>query len=96
MSRGTVPDEPGLYADAEAALGTLRARGIGAERIVLWGHSLGTGVAAEMARRGRGAALVLVSPYTSIDRLVTAVVPFAAARLLVGDRFDTLAKAGAI
>jgi pimeloyl-ACP methyl ester carboxylesterase len=96
VSRDAVPDEPGLYADAEAALGELRASGIGAERIVLWGHSLGTGVAAEMARRGRGAALVLMSPYTSIDRLVTGVVPFSPASVLVGDRFDTLSKASAI
>jgi pimeloyl-ACP methyl ester carboxylesterase len=92
-SRGGAPDEAGLYADAEAALATLAARGVGAERIILWGHSLGTGVAAEMARRGRGAALVLMSAYTSIDRLVTGVVPFAPAWLLVSNRFDTLSKA---
>ncbi len=96
ISRGETPDEPGLYADAEAALAELAARGIGAARIILWGHSLGTGVAAEMARRGRGAALVLMSPYTSIDRLVTSAVPFAPLVLLVADRFDTLSKAAAI
>jgi fermentation-respiration switch protein FrsA (DUF1100 family) len=92
-SRGTASCEDGLYADAEAALDMLAARGIGAERIVLWGTSLGTGVAAEMARRGRGARLVLVSPYTSIPDLVTNVAPFVPARALVADHFDTLSKA---
>jgi fermentation-respiration switch protein FrsA (DUF1100 family) len=90
------PSEDGLYADAEAALDMLAARGIGPERIVLWGTSLGTGVAAEMARRGRGGRLVLVTPYTSIPDLVTNVAPFVPASVLVADHFDTLAKAGAI
>jgi fermentation-respiration switch protein FrsA (DUF1100 family) len=46
-----------------------------------------------MARRGRGARLVLVSPYTSIPDLVTDVAPFVPARALVADHFDTLSKA---
>jgi fermentation-respiration switch protein FrsA (DUF1100 family) len=95
LSAGS-PEEEGLYADAEAVLDALEARGVARDRVVLSGTSLGTGVAAEMARRSRGAALVLVSPYTSIADLVTNVVPFAPASLLVPDRFDTLAKASAI
>ncbi len=95
LSAGS-PEEEGLYRDAEAALDTLAARGIGADRVVLSGTSLGTGVAAEMARRGRGAALVLISPYTSIPDLVTDRAPFVPARWLVPDRFETLAKAAAI
>ena len=87
------PSEEGLYADAEAVLDMLAARGVEPKRIVLWGTSLGTGVAAEMARRGRGGRLVLVTPYTSIPDLVTDVAPFLPARLLIADHFDTLAKA---
>jgi fermentation-respiration switch protein FrsA (DUF1100 family) len=96
LSRGVEPSERGLYLDAEAALDMLARRGIGSDRIVLWGTSLGTGVAAEMARRGRGAALVLVTPYTSIPDLVTAVVPFVPARTLIADHFDTLGKSAEI
>ena len=92
-SRGAEPSEEGLYRDAEAGLDMLAARGIGPDRIVLSGTSLGTGVAAEMARRGRGSRLVLVSPYTSIPDLVTDRVPGVPAGLLLADRFDTLAKA---
>jgi len=90
------PSEEGLYADAEAALDLLARRGIGPERIILWGTSLGTGVAAEMARRGRGGRLVLVTPYTSIPDLVTDVAPFVPAGFLMPDHFDTLAKAASI
>lgn len=95
-SRGSAPSEDGLYLDAECALDMLAKRGVGSERVVLWGTSLGTGVAAEMARRGRGARLVLVTPYTSIPELVTAVVPMFPAWILVPDHFDTFAKADEI
>ena len=44
-STGASPSEEGLYADAEAALDLLAARGVGPDHIVLWGTSLGTGVA---------------------------------------------------
>jgi fermentation-respiration switch protein FrsA (DUF1100 family) len=87
------PTEDGLYADATEVLDDLAARGIGPSRVVLWGASLGTGVATEMARRGRGAALVLVAPYTSIPDMAARVAPWLPVRLLVGDKFDNLAKA---
>jgi pimeloyl-ACP methyl ester carboxylesterase len=90
------PSEDGLYADAEAVLDHLNARGVSRERIVLCGMSLGTGVAAEMARRGRGTALVLIAPYTSLPDVVTEVVPIVPARLLMPDRFDTLGKSAGI
>jgi fermentation-respiration switch protein FrsA (DUF1100 family) len=87
------PSEEGLYLDAEAALDALASRGVGPERVILCGTSLGSGVAAEMARRGRGARLVLVSPYTSIPDLVVASAPSVPAAALLPDTFDTLAKA---
>lgn len=96
VSRGPEPSEAGLYADAEAALDILAGRGVEPAQIVLWGTSLGTGVAAEMARRGRGGRLVLISPYTSIPDLVTGVAPVVPARALLADSFDTLAKAASI
>lgn len=92
VSRGAEPSEEGLYSDAEAVLDELRVRRIGAPRIVLCGMSLGTGVAAEMARRGRGGALVLIAPYTSLPDVVSSVVPVLPARLLMPDLFDTLGK----
>lgn len=93
VSAGPSPSEEGLYADAEAALDMLASRGVPPSRIILWGTSLGTGVAAEMASRGRGSQLVLVTPYTSIPELVSNVAPFVPARFLVADHFDTLSKA---
>jgi uncharacterized protein len=46
----------------------------------------------EMARRGHGARLILVSPYTSMGDMAAAVFPLLPGRLLVRDRFDSLSK----
>jgi pimeloyl-ACP methyl ester carboxylesterase len=96
LSSGVAPSEEGFYRDAEAILDDLAARGVGPDRVVLFGQSLGTGVAAEMAARGRGAALVLVTPYTSIPDMgehFTAHMPLLPVRLLMRERFATLEKA---
>jgi alpha-beta hydrolase superfamily lysophospholipase len=86
------PDEAGLYRDAGALLDELERQGIGRRRVALMGISLGTGVAAEMAARGRSASLVLVSPYTSISAMAADVLPFLPTGFLCPDRFDTLSK----
>jgi len=54
------PSEDGLMADARAILSGVP------KPVVLWGHSLGSGVAARMASESRAEALILESPYTSI------------------------------
>lgn len=86
--------EQGIYLDAAAALDALEQRGTPRDRIVLSGTSLGTGVAAEMAARGRGARLVLMTPYTSIPRVADRIAPFLPTSWIITDRFDTLSKAG--
>ncbi len=92
------PREAGLLADATAALDLLRAEGVPPGRIVLWGESLGTGIAARLAaeRPGDVAALVLESPYTSLLALAGWHYPWLPARLLLRDRYDTLSRIGAV
>ena len=43
------PSEAGLRADAAAALAWLETRGVPASRVLVWGHSLGTGFAVWLA-----------------------------------------------
>jgi len=90
------PTEDGLYADAEGVLTTLRNEGIGPDKVVLWGTSLGSGVAVEMAVRGHGSRLVLFTPFTSIVNVAARLVPILPASLVVTDRYDNLAKASRI
>lgn len=87
------PSEAGLYLDGEAALDELARRGVERDRVVLWGTSLGSGVAAELASRGRCARLVLVTPYTSIVHMAERFAPWLPVGSIVVDRFDTIAKA---
>ncbi|TMA08473.1 MAG: lysophospholipase [Deltaproteobacteria bacterium] len=77
-------------------LRSLRAEsGVDAGRVVLLGQSLGAGVATEMAKRGLGARMVLVSPFTSVADMARRMVPFFPASW-VRHRFDTQSKAAAI
>lgn len=86
------PSEEGLYADARAALDHLAAGGIGGERVVLYGESLGTGVAVQMATERPVGAVVLEAPYTTIPDVAAGIYPFAPVHLLARDRFDSIAK----
>ncbi len=87
------PSEASTYADAEAAWRYLvETRGIPPDRIVLFGESLGTGVAVEMARRHQALALVLESPFTSTVDMGHLYFPRLPAGLIVKDRYDSLAK----
>ena len=87
------PTEKGIYAVGEAALAFLRARGVRPQDTVLFGRSLGTGVAVEMGRRGRAARMVLVSPYTSMADLAHQAFRWLPTRMLLRDRYDSERKA---
>ena len=82
--------EAGVYADAEAVLASA---GVPRDRIVLYGYSLGTGVAMEMAARGWGRAMVLVAPYTSIPDVAARELPIVPMHWLVRAELDSRAKA---
>jgi fermentation-respiration switch protein FrsA (DUF1100 family) len=86
------PDEPGTYRDARAAYAWLREHGQAAERIVIFGESLGSAVALELALSNPARALVLESPFTSIPDMARAVYPFLPVWPLVRTRYDNLAK----
>jgi uncharacterized protein len=94
LRSGGEPSEEAIYASAEKALHHLESRlGVRRDQMVLQGQSLGSGVAVEMARRGWGKKLVLVSPYTSIVDMGALAFPFLPARMLTRDPFDSVAKA---
>ncbi|MFL5456774.1 MAG: alpha/beta hydrolase [Myxococcales bacterium] len=86
------PSEEACYRAAAAALVHLRAT-LHRGPLILEGQSLGTGVAVEMASRGFGDRLILISPFTSMADVAAVHFPWLPARLLVRDRFDSAAKA---
>ncbi|CAA7627508.1 alpha/beta hydrolase [Magnetospirillum sp. SS-4] len=86
------PSETGLYADGRAVVSWLTARGIPASRIVLYGESLGSGVAMEMTRLIEPMMVVLECPFTSLPDLAPSYVIPGLAHMLMADRYDNLAK----
>ena len=97
LSKPGDPNETAIYEDAEVALRDLvENKGVAAANVVLSGQSLGTGVAVEMARRGYGERLVLLSPYTSIVDVANGYFPILPNRWLVRDVFDNAKKAPGI
>jgi fermentation-respiration switch protein FrsA (DUF1100 family) len=90
------PSEAGLFEDAAAALRFVAAQGVGGHRIVLYGESLGTGVAVQAAITRKVGAVVLESPYTSIVAAARFHYPFIPASWLVSDRYDSLSRIGQI
>lgn len=75
------PSEEGLLLDAEAAIAFARQRAP-ASRLVLMGHSLGTGVAVAMSERHPSLSLVLEAPFSSLPDVVAATMPFLPGQLL--------------
>lgn len=91
------PSEEGLYSDARAALGWLITRGVPAGQIVLYGESLGTGVAVQMAtEHANVVGVVLEAPFTTLPDLAPAYVLPGLADMLMLDRYDNRAKIGQI
>lgn len=60
------PSEVGLTEDAMSAYDWLRLQGIGAQRVIVLGQSLGDAPATQLSVARPVAALVLVSPFTSL------------------------------
>jgi hypothetical protein len=87
------PSEELAYTSAEAALHWLHGPlETPPSRVTLVGQSLGSGVATEMALRGHGSRLALLSPFTSLHDVADSF----AGRLgswLMPDRFDNASKA---
>lgn len=94
LSAAGDPSEQAIYKDADLALYHLReVLGVGNDKIILLGESLGTGVAVEMAARGYGSGLILVSPYSSIPEMAEVLLPWFPASSLLRDRYDSGSKA---
>jgi uncharacterized protein len=86
------PNEPSLLADAASALDFLDRCGIGSNRIVLYGESLGSGVAVALAAEHAIAALILEAPFTSVVEVAQHHYPFVPTAMLVRDRFDSVSR----
>jgi hypothetical protein len=93
-STGT-PTEAGLHRDAAATYAFAVAH-YTPDRIVLWGHSLGTGVAVKLASEQPVAKLILEAPYSSTADVAVARFPFVPVRWLMKDQYHSDQWIGAV
>lgn len=88
------PSEAAILADAALAYQTLVGQGTRPEDIFIYGESLGTSVALQTAVGRKAAALILEAPFTSMVDEWRLYAPWLPVRLLLTDKFDSLAVAG--
>ncbi len=88
------PNEAGVYLDAEAAYDSERARGVPPERIIAFGESLGGAVSIHLATVRPCAGVAVVATFTRLRDV--ARYHYGGLAVLVGDRFDSLARVGTL
>jgi len=89
------PSEEGLLTDADTAYAFARAQYPDA-KLLVWGESLGTGVAVALAAKSKVDALILEAPYTSTADIAFAAYPFIPVSLLMKDQFRSDARIGKV
>ena len=87
-----IPTEQGLYEDAESAVRWLKSKGVRENNIIVYGESLGTGVATEIAQNKNFAGIILESPFTSMIDAGKDKYPYLPVRLLLKDRYESNKK----
>lgn len=90
------PDEAGLYEDGRAALRFLDGQGIAPARRAIYGESLGSAVAVQLAVEGAPGAIVLESAFSSMADAAGAHYPIFPVAWLLKDRYESAAKIGAV
>ncbi len=83
------PSEKGLYEDAKSAIKWLKNKGIKEENIIIYGESLGTGVAVEIAQNKNFAGVILETPFTSMVNVGKTHYPFLPVSFLLKDKYES-------
>ena len=86
------PTEKNLYYDAKQVVKWLKTKGLDNKDIVLYGESLGTGVATELASKNNFGGIILESPFTSMVDTAKIYYPYLPVKLLLKDRYDSKSK----
>jgi fermentation-respiration switch protein FrsA (DUF1100 family) len=86
------PSEEGLYKDARAVLKWLEEKLYSPAQFVLYGESIGTGVAVQMALETQPKYLILEAPFSSAAEVAKLTYPYLPVDFMMHDRFDSLEK----
>jgi pimeloyl-ACP methyl ester carboxylesterase len=83
------PSEEALISDAHLLIDKLKLGGLVEEDMIFMGRSLGTGVATQLASLYNCAALILVSPYSSLTDVASGHYPYFPVTFLMKDKFNS-------
>ena len=86
------PSEQGLYEDGESTIDWLKKKGVPEKNIILYGESLGTGVATQLAQNKEFAGVILETPFTSMTDAAKIFYPYIPVNLLLKDKFENYKK----
>jgi len=86
------PNETNLYGDAKKAVKWLNDKGVESKNIILYGESLGTGVAVEIGQSNNFNSIILESPYTSMVKATKIYYPYLPVKFLLKDKYDSEKK----
>lgn len=92
-----VPDEEGVYRDADGFYAYARdTLGIAPERLTLYGHSLGSAVAIDLASRKPAAGLIVEGALTSVPDRGQELYPYLPITMMAKNRFASIEKIGRV
>ena len=86
------PSEQGLYEDGKSAIDWLIKKGVSEKNLILYGESLGTGVATHLAQNKNFAGVILETPFTSMIDAAKKFYPYIPVKLLLKDKFENYKK----
>ena len=86
------PSEKGLYDDGQSAINWLKNNGLDEKNLILYGESLGTGVATHLAQNKNFAGIILETPFTSMIDAAKTFYPYIPVKLLLKDKFENQKK----
>lgn len=84
--------EQGLYHDAETSFNYLIQKGFSPENILVYGRSVGSGVAVDVASKQPCKGLILEAPYTSLSKLANEKFPLFFPSVYIKFKFDNIRK----
>ena len=82
------PSEQALYEDGKSAIKWLIKKGVKEKDLILYGESLGTGVAVDLAQNKSYAGIILETPFTSMVDAAKNVYPYIPVGLLLKDKYE--------
>ena len=86
------PSEEGLYLDGNSAINWLIKKDVAEKNLILYGESLGTGVATHLAQNRNFGGVILETPFTSMVDAAKIFYPYIPVNLLLKDKFENYKK----